>query len=133
MKYMALLNKEKHGFGVTFPDFPDCTTFGADEEEAVDMAHEALAMFVELQIESGMDLPDPMSKQDVLALPETKNKKIVTIEVSKDGTDFEAVELTLHRYLLERIEKYADNYGVAPADFLAVAAREAMRRDVFKE
>lgn len=133
MKYMALLNKEKHGFGVSFPDFPDCTTFGADEEEAVDMAHEALAMFVELQVESGVDLPEAMSKQEVLDLPDTKNKKVVTIEVSGEGTDFEAVELTLHRYLLERIEQYADKYGVAPADFLAVAAREAMRKDVFKE
>lgn len=133
MKYMALLNKEKHGFGVSFPDFPDCTTFGADEEEAVDMAHEALAMFVELQLESGMDLPEAMSKQDVLGLPGTGDKKIFGVEVSDDGTDFEAVELTLHRYLLERIEQYADKYGVAPADFLAVAAREAMRKDVFKE
>lgn len=132
MKYIAILTKEKHGLGVTFPDFADCTTFGADEEEAIDMAHEALAMFAELQQESGLELPRPLSKKEVLELPEAKDKKFIEVSVAADGSDFEAVELTLHSYLLERIEHYADRYGVAPADFLAVAAREAIRRDVFK-
>ncbi|WP_243544933.1 type II toxin-antitoxin system HicB family antitoxin [Pseudodesulfovibrio tunisiensis] len=131
MKYIAVLEQEKKGVAVTFPDFPECVTFGANEEEAVDMAHEALAMFAELQAESGQELPAPMSPDEIRELPETRGNKTISVEVAGDGSDFETVEVTLHGHLLDRIVRYAESYGVDPADFLAVAAREAMRNDVF--
>lgn len=131
MKYIALLEKEKKGFGVTFPDFPACVTFGTDEEEAVDMAHESLSMFTELLRENGQALPEPSTPSAIKA--QAGDRKLVTVEISEDGGDFEEVEVTMHRFLLERIEKYSDRYGVSPADFLAVAARDAIRNDVFKE
>lgn len=53
MQYVALFHKEKNGFGVTFPDFPECTTFGEDLDEAVDQAHEALALYIEFYLEQG--------------------------------------------------------------------------------
>lgn len=126
MKYKALLTEEKKGFGVTFPDFPDCVTFGADRDEAVDMAHEALSMFVQLLRENNTPLPTPD------AVPGGKEKGSVEIEISDDGEDFEEVEVTMHSFLLQRIVEYSDRYGVSPADFLAVAAREAIRQDIFK-
>ncbi|WP_147819858.1 type II toxin-antitoxin system HicB family antitoxin [Salidesulfovibrio onnuriiensis] len=131
MKYIALLEEEKKGYGVSFPDFPACVTFGTDEDEAVDMAHESLSMFVELLRENGQSLPEPSTPSAVRAL--AAGRKLVTVEISEEGGDFEEIEVTMHRFLLERIVKYSDRYGVSPADFLAVAAREAMRNDVFKE
>lgn len=133
MKYIAIFEEEKKGISVTFPDVPGCVTFGKTLDEAVDMAHEALSMFVELELEAGADLPDARDKKEISALPEAKGNKLIGIDVAEDGTDFEEVAVVLHKHLLERIEKYADSYGVGPADFLAVAAREAMRNDVFKE
>ncbi|QGY40902.1 HicB family protein [Pseudodesulfovibrio cashew] len=133
MQYVALFHKEKKGYGVTFPDFPECTTFGEDLDEAVDQAHEALALYLEYFLENGGTLPDPTPKKSLLALPENNESKAINIAVQGDGSDFEEFEVTMHAHLLSRIEKYCTLYGVSPADFFAVASREAIRNDVFSE
>ena len=38
---------EEGGYNVSFPDFPGCVTFGKTFEEAKEMAHEALALWIE--------------------------------------------------------------------------------------
>ena len=133
MQYVALFDEDKRGFSVTFPDFPDCTTFGEDLDEAVDNAHEALAMYAEELIEAGQLLPTPSNKKDLLAQPENKGKKGINISVQGDGSDFEEFEMVMHVHLLARIEKYCREYGVSPADFLAAAARCAIKTDVFSD
>lgn len=133
MQYVALFDKEKHGFSVTFPDFPGCATCGDDLDEAVDHAHEALAAYVELLLEDGAELPDPSPKKQLMALPENKGRKAINITVSGDGSDFEEFEVAMHSHLLARIEKYCREYGVSPADFLAAAAREGIKNDIFSD
>ena len=76
MQYVALFEKDKHGFSVIFPDFPACVTCGGSLDEAVDMAHEALAMFVEEMLEQGRVLPEATPKKQLLELAENKGKKI---------------------------------------------------------
>lgn len=133
MQYVALFKQEKKGFGVFFPDLPECTTFGDNLDEAVDQAHEALALFLEFKAQEGESVPSPTSKKALLADPEHKGCKAINISAKGDGSDFEEFEVTMHAHLLNRIEKYCREYGVSPADFLAVAAREAIRTDVFAE
>lgn len=133
MQYVALFEKEKRGFGVSFPDFPGCKTFGGNLDEAVDQAHEALALYLESFQEEGNALPEPSSKKALLARPENKGSKAINIEVAGDGSDFEEFEVTMHIHLLERIEKYCREYGLSPADFLAVASREAIKSDIFAD
>lgn len=133
MQYVAIFEKELHGFGVVFPDFPECTTFGGNLDEAVDQAHEALALFVEDFLARGKALPDPTDKKALLAVPGNKGKKAIYITIAGDGSDFEAFEVVMHAHLLERIEKYCKEYGISPADFLAVASREAIKSDIFAE
>jgi len=133
MQYVALFEKEKHGFGVVFPDFPECTTFGDSLDEAVDQAHEALALYIEFFVEEGNTLPEPTPKKALLALPENKGKKAIFIEVKGDGSDFEEFEVVMHGHLLGRIEKYCKLYGISPADFFAVSAREAIKSDIFAD
>lgn len=133
MQYVALFHKEKAGFGVTFPDFPECTTFGENLDEAVDQAHEALAVYLEYYLGEGGELPEPTGKKTLLELPENKEAKAINISVAGDGSDFEEFEVTMHTHLLSRIEKYCREYGVSPADFLAVAAREGIKNDIFAD
>lgn len=133
MQYVALFEEDKHGFSVEFPDFPDCVTCGDTLDEAVDHAHEALSMFVEELVEQGKELPAPSKKKALLAIPEYEGRKAINITVNGDGTDFEEFEIVMHSHLLNRIEKYSKLHGVSPADFLAVAAREALKGDVFEE
>ena len=131
MRYVALFEEEKRGLAVSFPDFPDCVTFGEDLDEAVDHAHEALSSYVEMLVEEGASLPEPTDKKAILARPENAGRKAINVDVAGDGTDWEEFEVAMHRHLLARIEKYADSNGVSPADFLAAAARLALREDVF--
>jgi len=133
MQYVALFEKEKKGFGVIFPDFPECTTFGVSLDEAVDQAHEALALYVEDYLEEGRSLPEPSKKKVLLALPENKGRKAINVSVSEDGSDFEEFEVVMHGHLLSRIEKYCKLHGISPADFFAVSAREAIKSDIFAE
>jgi predicted RNase H-like HicB family nuclease len=133
MQYVALFHKEKNGFGVTFPDFPECTTFGENLDEAVDQAHEALALYLELYQEKGQQLPDPTGKKVAMGLPESKGAKVINVSVAGDGSDFEEFEVTMHSHLLSRIEKYCREYGASPADFLASAAREGIKSDIFAD
>jgi len=133
MKYIALFEKEQGGFGVSFPDFPECSTFGKDFDEAVDQAHEALTLYIEFFLEEGNSLPEATSKKKLLALPENKGKKAINIIIEGDGSDFEEFEVVMHHHLLKRVEKYCKEYGISPADFLAVAAREAIRADAFAD
>ena len=111
MQYVALFEEEKHGFSVTFPDFPECTSFGEDLDEAVDNAHEALAMFVEDRLNGGEVLPEPSKKKILLAQVEHKGKKAINISVEGGGGDFEEFEMVMHVHLLARIEKYCRQYG----------------------
>ncbi|ADU62965.1 MAG: type II toxin-antitoxin system HicB family antitoxin [Pseudodesulfovibrio sp.] len=133
MQYVAIFEKEKHGYSVTFPDFPDCTTFGDDLDEAVDQAHEALSLYIEFFLEEGGELPAPMSKKDVAALPGSAGKKAINITVQAEDGDFVEIGVVMHAYLLGRIEKYCRQYGISPADFLGVAARHALKSDPFSE
>jgi predicted RNase H-like HicB family nuclease len=131
LKYIALFDEEKKGFGVSFPDFPDCSTYGESLDEAVDQAHEALALYIESFIESGKSLPEPRTKKMLLALPENKGKKAINIIVEGNGSDFEEFEVVMHSHLLKRIEKYCKEHGLSPADFLAIASRELIKADPF--
>ena len=133
MKYPALFIPENKSFSVTFPDFPGCSTCGATMEEAVDMAHEALACYAELLLEHGKGLPDPTPEPEVQTMAKAQKGAVRQIAFRGDRTDFETVEVAFHFLLLERIIAYAEEHGVDPADFLAVAAREAIRTDVFGE
>ena len=133
MKYIALFEKEKDGYGVVFPDFPECTTFGEDMDEAVDQAYEALTHYIEFYLDQKRSLPEPSSKKHALVLPENKGKKAINIEIEGDGSDFEEFEVVMHGHLLKRIEKYCKVCGVSPADFLAMASREMLKRDPFPE
>lgn len=133
MRYVALFHKEKRGISVTFPDFPGCTTFGEDMDEAVDQAHEALSLYVDFFQEENNELPEPSEKKKLLAAFAEKGVTAINIDILGSGKDFEEIEVTMHARLLERIEKYCREYGVSPADFLSVAARKALKDDVFAE
>lgn len=69
VKYIALyeLGDEKTDVGVVFPDLPGCITTGADYDEAVRMAHEALAVHLEALKEDGEQIPEPRTLEQIKA------------------------------------------------------------------
>ena len=56
-RYIAVFTYEQDGIHVVFPDLPGCVTFGKDEEEAVLMAREALALHLYGMEQDGDEIP----------------------------------------------------------------------------
>jgi antitoxin HicB len=56
--YRILLNKEPEGgFTVTVPALPGCITYGADMDEAISNAKEAVELFLESLVAHGEPIP----------------------------------------------------------------------------
>ncbi len=57
--YKILLHKEPEGqYTVTVPALPGCITFGENIEHAIEMAQEAIKLYIEELQERGEKVPD---------------------------------------------------------------------------
>jgi predicted RNase H-like HicB family nuclease len=57
--YKIHLHKEEEGgFTVTVPALPGCITYGENVDEAIDMAREAIELYLEDLKEKGESIPD---------------------------------------------------------------------------
>ena len=57
--YKIHLHKETEGgFTVTVPVLPGCITFGEDVDEAIEMAKEAISLYIEELRNRGESIPD---------------------------------------------------------------------------
>ena len=58
MQYRILLHKEPEGgYTVIVPTLPGCVTFGETVDEAIAMAREAVAVYIEDLVEKGEEIP----------------------------------------------------------------------------
>ena len=57
--FPAIIEQWASGFGVTFPDFPGCTSYGETIQESALKAEEALAGHVVLMEKSKETIPQP--------------------------------------------------------------------------
>ena len=82
LQYCALLepDKESGGFVVTFPDFSWGVSQGESEDEAMEMAADALAIILKDYIERGAELPRPgrarSKKHRPIRLPALQSAKV---------------------------------------------------------
>jgi predicted RNase H-like HicB family nuclease len=86
--YVALIRKKpRSDYGVDFPDFPGCVSAGRTLDEAMTMAHEALAGHVAFMVEEGEKLPAPSRLETILRDPH--NKGAVPFLVLRAGRSVE--------------------------------------------
>jgi len=58
LSYRVLLRKEQEGgYTVTVPSLPGCVTYGDTVEEAIEMAKDAIEIYIESLREHGEDVP----------------------------------------------------------------------------
>ena len=60
-RYVALVDHDKAGFGVVFPDAPGATAMGDTLDGALERAAEALSDWMQGEIEDGRRLPKARS------------------------------------------------------------------------
>lgn len=63
--YPAIFSYADDGISVSFPDLPGCLTAGHNDEEALLMAKEAMALHLFGKEEDNDDIPEPTSTQAV--------------------------------------------------------------------
>ncbi|MCG3084073.1 MULTISPECIES: type II toxin-antitoxin system HicB family antitoxin [unclassified Anoxybacillus] len=76
--YPAIFDDDSDGISVEFPDLPGCFTCGDTEEEALQMAKEALALHLYGLEQENEVIPEPSKLSDI---PYKNNKTVVFIEV----------------------------------------------------
>jgi len=77
-EFIAVVQKDGNGgFFSTFPDFPDCISFAPTEDEAIDMAADALAEQIEEMRRSGEATPVPSTFNEVFADPKWRGALII--------------------------------------------------------
>jgi predicted RNase H-like HicB family nuclease len=58
LSYRIFLREEPEGgYTVTVPSLPGCVTFGADLQEAITMAREAIELYLESLVAHGEEIP----------------------------------------------------------------------------
>ena len=121
-QYIAFFERdpEVKGFGVIFPDLPGCVSHGKTYEDAVRMAHEALALYAD-----GEEMPKPRTLEEIQETWEDwkkwKSKYNFTVEhislLPLNGKK-ERFNVTLDAGLVARMDRVTKNRSA----FLAEAA-----------
>ncbi len=78
--YPAIIHEEE-GYWVEFPDLSGCFTNGSTLEETMEMAREALGLYLVSLIEHGQEIPAPSSVTDV----QTEDGQITYISTDVDA------------------------------------------------
>lgn len=123
---IALIHEENGRFGISFPDFPGCTSTGASLDEAIFKGGQALALHVEGMIEDGERIPELRSVAQLRADLEFaewfEDATIAAVEVEIPGRAVR-VNISIDEGLLERVDRAARAAGQTRSSFLAEAAR----------
>lgn len=92
LSYPARVFRDGAGFGVTFPDIPEAITCGDTREEAIEMAHDALATAMEFYFEDRRPVPMPSAPkrgQVMVDLPPSIAAKVLLLnEMLEQGTRY---------------------------------------------
>lgn len=81
-KYYALFEpNEKGAIHVTFPDIPECDTYGEDMIDAFEMAEDAISGYLFVAEDEKKKLKSPSSVKDIKL---SEGSSLVLIEVNTD-------------------------------------------------
>jgi len=83
MTYTVILRKEPEGtYTVLVPALPGCLTFGETVEEALEMAREAIGLYLEVLQEDGDPIPDD-NPQVLVDMRQAKEARVYRIALQK--------------------------------------------------
>jgi len=126
-KYIAFISLDTTHFDVVFPDFDGLVSQGDTYDDAVRMAHEALAGHVEVMREHGENIPEPKTldqiKKSWWGWDDWKNTDYAVAVISllpNDGA--RRYTLSMPASLMARIDSVARNRSA----FLVSAAEYAL-------
>jgi DNA end-binding protein Ku len=129
MQVVAMIHHEGGAYGVSFPDFPGCTTVADDLDSALAKAAEVLAFHAEGLAEDG-PLPHPRSLSELESDPdfcEDSKDAVLVLVPYEPPSRAVRINITLEESLLARIDRSAAAASETRSGYLAAAARLRMR------
>jgi DNA end-binding protein Ku len=128
MHVVAMIHHGGDGYGVSFPDFPGCTTVAKDLDSAVAKAGEVLAFHAEGLVEDG-PLPRPRSLSELQSDPDfledAKDAALVLVPYEPPSRAVR-INMTVEESLLARIDRAAEAAGETRSRYFATSARLRM-------
>lgn len=128
--YPAFIHQDddKPGYGVTFPDFPGCVSFGDTINDAQTMAAEALALHIEGMAEDGESIPAPSDLNDLMGVSKEDGLKAIILVPAKIKSKPVRINVSIPEDVLDEIDGYAEKHGLTRSGFLVRAAQEAIKK-----
>lgn len=104
LKVYPAVFHEEDGFWVEFPDLPGCSSCGSSLEETMELAQEALGLYLVSLVEDNQSLPKPSSIKDIES---EEIVSYVSVNMDKYRRNNRAVKKTLSipAWLADEAEK----------------------------
>jgi predicted RNase H-like HicB family nuclease len=118
-------------YGVAVPDLHGCFSAGNTLDEALDEARDAIALWIDLALDEGRQVPGPSSVEAVRQLPDYAGWVPAIVEIDDAVIDdtIERVNITLPRRVLRRLDELARQSGQSRGGFIAMLTRHLAGTD----
>jgi predicted RNase H-like HicB family nuclease len=120
MRYPILIEPgdDTHAWGVTVPDLTGCFSAGDTMDEAITNAEEAVAVWIDANLDDGHAIPRP-SDVASLVIPAGWVVGLVSVDPSMLDDTVERVNVTIPRRVLARIDAQARAAGQNRSAYIA--------------
>lgn len=110
-----------HAFGVVVPDLPGCFSAGDTLEAAMENAREAIELWLEVAIDDGKPVPEPLPLDQLRKKREYRGWTwaLVSVDLASLSDKAERINITLPSRVLRRIDQAAKAAGETRSGYIA--------------
>jgi len=118
------IGTDTQAFGVVVPDLPGCFSAGDTLEEALANAEEAIAAWMEAELDAGRSIPLPSAMSALQGRREHKGWAWASAHVdpAKFDDTIERINIVLPRRVLSKIDAAAKSAGETRSGYIAKLA-----------
>lgn len=115
---------DTQAFGVVVPDLPGCFSAGDTLEEALANAEEAIAAWMEAELDAGRSIPLPSAMSTLQGRREHKGLAwaVARVDQAKFDDTIERINITLPRRVQGKIDAAAKSVGETRSGYIAKLA-----------
>ena len=115
------IGTDTQAFGVVVPDRPGCFSAGDTLEEALANAEEAIAVWMEAELDAGRSIPLPSALSALQGLREHKGWAwaIARVDPAMFDDTIERINITLPQRVLSKIDAAAKSAGETRWGYIA--------------
>ena len=123
MKYPIAIEPgdKNHAYGVVVPDLPGCYSAGDTIDLAYENAKEAIAGWIEVELDEGHDIPLPSKIEDIAKQKDFKGWIMGVVEIPDSLLSEKAqrVNITLSGRVLRRLDFLAKASGETRSGYIS--------------